>query len=100
MSYFLYKLLPPRPTFAKDMTADEAKIMQVHGAYWKTLVDEGKVVIVGPVIDGQGGWGLAIVEAESEAEVRAIGDKDPAVTSKHGLKFEVYPMLRAMLRKA
>jgi uncharacterized protein len=97
MSYFLYKLLPPRDTFAKDMTEAELALMKTHGAYWQKLADRGSAVIFGPVLDGKGGWGLAIVEAASEADVRRIGDDDPAV--KGGLKFEVYPMLRAVLRK-
>lgn len=33
MSFFLCKLIPPRPTFARDMTQAEAKLMQEHVAY-------------------------------------------------------------------
>ncbi|MDQ3629866.1 MAG: YciI family protein [Actinomycetota bacterium] len=35
----------------------------------------------GPVLDPAGSWGLAIVQAEDEAEVGALGKADPAVTS-------------------
>ena len=33
-SYFVYKLIPPRPTFPVDITDAEAAIMQQHFAYW------------------------------------------------------------------
>jgi uncharacterized protein YciI len=99
MSYFLYKLLPPRPTFSQDITDEEMALMKVHGGYWQELADQGTAVIFGPVLDGKGGWGLAIVEAADEKTVRALGDNDPAVKANRGLRFEVYPMLRAVLRK-
>ena len=51
MKYFLYKLLPPRPTFPQDMTEAEGELMQEHINYWKTLVDKRIAVIFGPVAD-------------------------------------------------
>jgi len=51
MKYFLYKLVPPRPTFHQDMTEVEGKVMQEHGAYWRDLADSRIAVVVGPVID-------------------------------------------------
>jgi hypothetical protein len=39
MSYFVYKLNPPRPTFAQDMTESKAKLMQEHGTYCSGLAD-------------------------------------------------------------
>ncbi|HEX4836510.1 MAG TPA: YciI family protein, partial [bacterium] len=81
MSYFLYKLIAPRPTFAQDMTAAEAKLMAEHGVYWKDLADRGIALLFGPVLDPKGSWGLAVVETKNEAEVRAIGRNDPAIKS-------------------
>jgi hypothetical protein len=37
---FLYKLIPPRLTFAQDMTEAERKVMQEHATYWKCLIDD------------------------------------------------------------
>ena len=51
----------------------------------------------GPVSDPSGGWGLAVVEAETEDEVRALGADDPAVTSGTAT-FEVMPMPVAIVR--
>ncbi len=78
---FVYKLIPPRPTFGMDMSDDEAAVMAEHGAYWQGLTDEGRVVVFGPVMDSSGTWGLAVVRADSEDAVRALGQADPAVTS-------------------
>lgn len=99
MSYFLYKLIAPRPTFAQDMTAAEAKLMAEHGVYWKDLTDKGIALLFGPVLDPKGSWGLAVVETKNEAEVSAIGRNDPAIKSAQGFGFEIYPMLQVTLRK-
>jgi len=64
MKYFLFKLIPPRSTFAQDMTETEAKLMQEHAVYWKGLMDRGLVIIFGPVADPKGTYGVAIVEVE------------------------------------
>jgi hypothetical protein len=34
---FLYRLMPPRPTFAQDMSSAEADVMRRHVAYWQDL---------------------------------------------------------------
>ena len=47
--HFALKLLPNRPTFAQDMTAEEREIMQQHVIYWKGLMDKGFVLVFGPV---------------------------------------------------
>ena len=100
MKYFLYKLISPRSTFAQDMTEAEAKLMQEHGAYWGDLADKEIAVIFGPVLDPKGAWGLGVVEAKDESEVRALGANDPLIKSSVGFQFEVYPMLQAVLRKS
>ena len=87
---FLYKLIPPRPTFVQDMTEAERKAMEEHAIYWKGLIDRGIAIIFGLVLDPKGPWGVAIVEVADEADARVLGTNDPAV--KAGLMFDVYPM--------
>jgi hypothetical protein len=36
---FLFRLLPPRPTFPGDMDEAEAEAMQRHSADWRDLLD-------------------------------------------------------------
>ncbi len=91
MSYFLYRLIAPRPTFNNDMSPDEAAIMGQHVAYWQHLADRGTAVVFGPVADPAGPWGLAIVQADSEEEVQTLRLDDPA-RQLDGARFEVYAM--------
>jgi uncharacterized protein YciI len=91
VSHFLYKLIPPRPTFDRDMSEAEAAIMGQHVAYWQELVERRTVIVFGPVADRAGAWGLAVVDADSEEDVRALGFGDPAVTSQLA-RFEVYAL--------
>lgn len=99
MKYFLYKLIPPRPTFAQDMTDAEAKLMQQHVAYWKSLMDRGLVIVFGPVADPKGTYGVVILELEEETDANALGMNDPTMKADVGFHFEFYPMDRAVLRK-
>ena len=90
--HFLYKLIPPRRTFAGDMSDGEKAVMGEHFAYWAALVEGQRVVVYGPVLEPTGVWGLAVVEAESVDEVGAIAERDPAV--KTGTcTFEIATML-------
>jgi uncharacterized protein YciI len=94
LHYALY-LNPPRATFMQDMTDEEKKIMQQHVVYWTGLLNKGTVVVFGPVLDPQGGYGLGVVEAENEQQVKDLIAGDPA----NGLnKYEFYPM-RAVTQK-
>jgi uncharacterized protein len=90
--YFL-KLLPCRPTFAFDMTTEERETMQQHVAYWQTFMQQGKVVVFGPVMDPAGPYGMGVVQADDEEAIRAFIDGDPASRIN---TYEFYPM-RAVL---
>ena len=100
MNHFVYRLIPPRPTFGPDtMSDDEAAIMGSHGAYWSEHVETGTAIVFGPVLDPAGNWGLAVVAAASEADVVKLRDADPAITS--GLcTAEILPMAIAILAPA
>lgn len=97
--YFLLRLIPPRPTFATDMDAEERQVMLAHGAFLRQYVESGTIIVMGPVQDPAGPWGLAVFEAGSEDEVRSIVARDPTVLSGRGFRWEIYPMLQAIVRK-
>jgi uncharacterized protein len=78
---FVFRLIAPRPTFAQDMTDEEREIMGRHAAYWQPYLDSGRMVVFGPVLDETGSWGLGVVEADEEDDLRAFAAGDPAVTS-------------------
>lgn len=81
MSTFVFRLKAPRPTFALDMTDEEREIMGRHAAYWQPLIDAGRMIVFGPVVDGTGSWGLGVVEADDEDEIRQFASGDPVVTT-------------------
>ena len=95
--FFVYKLVPPRPTFAADMSEAEQAAMGAHGAYWRGLLEARTAVVFGPVLDPDGVWGLAVVEARSVDDARASGAADPAVASGVA-SFDVHPMPGAAAR--
>ena len=63
------------------MTDAEREIMGQHAAYWQPYLDSHQMVVFGPVLDDTGSWGLGVVEADDEDELRAFAAGDPAVTS-------------------
>jgi uncharacterized protein YciI len=78
---FVFRLISPRPTFALDMTDEEREIMGRHAAHWRPLIESGQMVVFGPVLDDTGSWGLGVVEADDEDQLRAFAASDPAVTT-------------------
>jgi uncharacterized protein len=78
---FLYRLLPPRPTFPVDMSPAEAEVMGSHVAYWQDLLSRDVALAFGPVLDPEDPWGLGLLDLDDEQAARAIGQEDPAVRS-------------------
>jgi uncharacterized protein len=97
MTTFVFRLKGPRPTFALDMSDQERDVMTRHAAYWQPLIDAGQMVIFGPVLDASGSWGLGVVEADDEEELRAFAAGDPVVTTGTGT-IEVGTMLGGFVR--
>jgi len=81
VTILVFRLKAPRPTFALDMTDEEREIMSRHAAHWQPYIDSGQMVVFGPVLDDTGSWGLGVIEAEDEDEVRTFAASDPVVTS-------------------
>lgn len=88
--FFALKLIPPRLTFAQDMSSEERAIMQEHVGYWMDLMKQGKVVVFGPVLDPQGVYGFGVVAVDNEEEVKQITSNDPAIKVN---RYEYYPMM-------
>jgi uncharacterized protein YciI len=94
--YFALHLLPPRPTFAQDMSPEERSIMQRHVAYWTDLMDKGKVLVFGPVIDPNGVYGLGVIAVDHEDEVEELTSHDPAIAIN---RYEIFPMMAMVPKK-
>ena len=87
MATFFFKLIPPRPSFAEDMTEAERAFMAEHVAYWLGLSARREAVVFGAVADPKGAWGLAVLDVEDAARAEAVAEGDPAV-EKGGLTYE------------
>jgi hypothetical protein len=62
------------------------------------LADRRIAIIFGPVLDPDGAFGIAIVEAKDEIVILEIGKNDPAIKAEVGSKSEHYSMPDPILR--
>ena len=90
--YFYIRLIPPRPTFASDMNADERAMMQQHVGYFRGLFDQGKVLIFGPVLDPADNFGMGVLEVRDISEAQELLANDPTVLAGMN-KFTIAPMV-------
>ena len=88
--FFALKLIPSRPDFAQTMTEQEREIMGAHIAYWQPYMEQGIMLVMGPVMEPAGMYGLGIVEVDSEEQLKEIIKDDPAGAIN---TFEYYPMM-------
>jgi len=72
--------------------------MKRHAEYWHQNALAGSAIAVGPVFEGEGAFGVAIVEVADQAAAKALADADPIVTSDFGFRFDVLPMPSVILR--
>ena len=97
MPTFVLRLTTPRPSFALDMSEEEQAVMGRHAEHWQPFIESGRMVVFGPVLDAGGSWGLGVVEADDEAEVRGHAAQDPVVTTGTG-QLEVGTLLTGFVR--
>ena len=97
---FFCRLNPPRPTFVRDMTAEEAGLMQAHAVHWKEWMERGHVVAFGLVADPAGPFGIGIVEFTAEDEARAFTDADPVMVARQGFSYDILPMPRGVVTRS
>jgi len=97
--HFLIRLIPPRPTFAQDMTNEEKLLMQEHVAYWTQLAEKGVALLFGPVADPAGSYGIGVVAVEREEQVAVLTANDPVTASGGHFKHEAYLMPQVVVSK-
>jgi len=98
VSVYVNKLIGPRPSFPADMTDQERQVMGDHVAYWAPFVQNGTVIVLGPVGDPTGVYGLGVVRATDPKANSALLAKDPAITSGLGFRYDTSPMLKTATR--
>jgi hypothetical protein len=76
----------------------ERQVMLKHVAYWIEQLAAGVAVAFGPVDDPERDWGVGVVELERPEQVKALEANDPAIQSGLGFRYEVVPLLQAIVR--
>ena len=92
MPYFLSQLIPPRPTFPLDMSEAERAVMLAHQDYWLPQLNAGLVIVMGPVADPAGAYGVMISHAPSLAMLEGWQAEDPAILAGLNFKYLNFPM--------
>jgi uncharacterized protein YciI len=79
------------------MTDEEREVMGQHAAHWQPYIGSGQMVVFGPVLDGTGSWGLGVIQADDEDELRDFAAHDPVVTTGTA-SIELGKMLQGFVR--
>ncbi|MCD2182394.1 YciI family protein [Rhizobium sp. GN54] len=98
MAYFHLRLVPPRPTFPHDATEPEMKAMDRHADYWRERATAGTAIAAGPVFEGEGAWGMALVEVENADAALLLADADPVILADIGFRYDIAPVPTLILR--
>jgi len=77
--HFFFRLIPPRGSFAEDMTEAERALMSEHAEYLRGYFEQGVVLAYGPVFDPAGLYGMGIFAVDDEAEAERIAQGDPTI---------------------
>ena len=72
--------------------------MRAHREYWTPRVETGAVIAMGPVADPPGAYGVAIIEAASEAALEGMQAADPVIAAGQGFAYENRRMLGIAVR--
>lgn len=80
-SAFIYFLRPSREGLAEAPTPEEEARLEEHFRYLRSQLEQGRLVLAGPCLDGT--IGVVIFRAETEEATRQFMEGDPAVS--HGL---------------
>ena len=91
--YFFLRLNPVRADFTQTMTDAERAIMHQHAAYWRAFMEQGKIVVFGPVFDPGGAFGIGVARVDEEEEVKEFIAGDPALTLS---TIDYFPMRAVM----
>jgi len=77
--YFFLRLNTVRPDFTQTMTEEERAIMVRHAAWWRAFMEQGKIVVFGPVFDPNGAFGMGVASVDEEEELKQFIAGDPAL---------------------
>jgi len=81
LSAFIYVLRPIRSAMIENPRPEEESRLEEHFEYLARALDQGRLVLAGPCLDGE--FGVVVFRADTEQAAREFMEADPAV--RHGL---------------
>jgi uncharacterized protein YciI len=97
LSAFIYVLRAIRPAMIDDPRPEEASRLEEHFEYLARALDQGRLVLAGPCLDGE--FGVVVFRADTEQAAKEFMEGDPAV--RHGLMTaELHSFRVSLLGKA
>lgn len=92
MTVCYVRLLRRGPNWTAEETPDVERLQGAHIAYGRRLIEEGKLILNGPMLDGGDLRGFSVFRVGSLEEARALAEADPAVQAGR-LIAEVHPWM-------
>ena len=81
VKHFFGIIKPTRDDYITNPTDKDSEIMGKHFQYLKDLLEKGKLVLAGPVLDEKKPMGILIFECDSLEEAETLLKNDPSVKS-------------------
>jgi uncharacterized protein YciI len=75
---FVYLLHPPRTTFVSAASPAERALLKRHYRYRSDRLEQGRLRLSGPCLDGDG-FKIVLIEAAEQREAAGMASADPAV---------------------
>ena len=79
MSEWIGVIRPTRPGFVDEPAERESAAMSEHFQRLTASLDEGRLIVAGPAVDGADTFGIIVFEAEDAEAAQRYMDDDPAV---------------------
>jgi len=81
LSTFIYMLRPKRRSLIDETTPEEEARLGEHFEYLERALEDGKLILAGPCLDGE--FGVVLFGAATDDEALEFMQSDPAV--RYGL---------------
>lgn len=92
MTVYYLRLLKRGPLWTAEETPEVERLQAAHVAYGRKLVEAGKLIINGPLLDNGDLRGVGIFRVGSLKEAQALSDADPSVQAGR-LVSELHPWM-------
>ena len=92
---FIYIVKPIKENFNESATEEENNIIGEHFLYLQKLLEQKVLILAGPELNA--GFGIVIIETDSENDARTIMENDPAV-KKNIFSAKLYPFRVSLKR--